>query len=151
MKTNLKYFVMALVAIVASLSFSSCSKDEDPMKGVGNYYIQFVTTQSNLVDAEGKSLVQVIDDNMLGMLKSEFKADAQGRFSIGKLDNQTAKKTFDAFMSTLSDALGEAWAGKLPKNGLIIYEFCLDSDATYAGATSKASIKVTDTGACVVY
>ena len=41
MKKTIKYLMLTLVAVFACVAISSCSKDDDddPNKGIGNYYV----------------------------------------------------------------------------------------------------------------
>lgn len=91
MKTTIKYLMLALVAVFACVSISSCSKDDDdPNMGIGNYYFQLYTVESNCIDANG--------NNIADALKSEWisanQADAQGKKTIGKTDNESARPDF---------------------------------------------------------
>ena len=147
MKKYFKFLMLALVAVLACVSFSSCSNndDVDPNKGIGNYYLQLYAVETNCVDKNGNSIA--------GNLKEEWikanNADAQGKKAIGKADNETARNWFNQFISALVDGYNEAYAGKnlLPENGWILYSFSLGSDASYGGASENAIIEITNSGA----
>lgn len=146
MKTTIKYLMLTLVAVFACVSISSCSKDDDdPNKGIGNYYFQLYTVESNCIDANG--------NNIADALKSEWisanQADAQGKKTIGKTDNESARAWFNQNINALVQAYDDAYRGKnlLPENGWILYSFTLGSDASYGGATANAIIKITNAGA----
>lgn len=146
MKAKIKYLMLALVAVFACACLSSCSKDDDdPNKGIGNYYFQLSSVDTNCVGTDGKSVANALKEEWI----SSNNADTQGKISIGKCDNETAKNWFDQEITTLVDAYNTAYAGKglLPDNGYIRYTFYLGSDASYGGATSYATIEVTNSGA----
>lgn len=146
MKTTIKYLMLTLVAVFACVSISSCSKDDDdPNKGIGNYYFQLSDVETNCIDANG--------NNYADALKSEWisanQADAQGKKAIGKTDNESARAWFNQNINALVQAYDEAYRGKniLPENGYINYYFHLGSDASYGGANEYATIEVTNSGA----
>lgn len=146
MKTTIKYLMLTLVAVFACVSISSCSKDDDdPNKGIGNYYFQLSDVETNCIDANG--------NNLADALKSEWMsvnhADAQGNITIGKTDNESARAWFDQNINDLVQAYDDSYSGKniLPENGWIRYSFTLYSDASYGGATAYATIEITNAGA----
>ena len=146
MKTTIKYLMLTLVAVFACVSISSCSKDDDdPNKGIGNYYFQLSDVETNCIDANG--------NNYADALKSEWisasQADAQGNMTIGKTDNESARAWFDQNINDLVQAYDDSYSGKniLPENGWIRYSFTLYSDASYGGATANAIIEITNAGA----
>ena len=119
MKTTIKYLMLALVAVFACVSISSCSKDDDdPNMGIGNYYFQLYTVESNCIDANG--------NNIADALKSEWisanQADAQGKKTIGKTDNESARAWFNQNINALVQAYDDAYRGinLLPENGWIL-------------------------------
>lgn len=148
MKTTIKYLMLALVAVFACVSISSCSKDDDdPNKGIGNYYFQLSDVETNCIDANGNNLADAFKSEWI----SANQADAQGKKAIGKTDNESARAWFNQNINALVQAYDEAYRGKnlLPENGWILYSFTLGSDASYGGATANAIIEITNAGARV--
>lgn len=146
MKKTIKYLMLTLVAVFACVAISSCSKDDDddPNKGIGNYYIQLAAVETNMVDAtNGNSFA----DALLSAWISAEQADAQGKKYIGKTDNESALAWFNQYINTLVQDLDEAYKGNLPENCYIRYYFSLDSNASYGGATARVIIEVTNSGA----
>ena len=148
MKKTIKYLMLTLVAVFACVAISSCSKDDDdPDKGIGNYYVQLVGVETNCIDATtGNNMA----DNFKSGWISANKADAQGRKTIGKTDNETARTWFNQNINALVQAFDEMYRGKnlLPENGYIrYYYFSLGSDASYGGANENAIIEVSNSGA----
>lgn len=147
MKKTIKYLMFTLVAVFACVSISSCSKDDDddPNKGIGNYYVQLVGVETNIVDATGNSIA----DALLSEWISANQADAQGKKNIGKIDNESALAWFNQYINAIVQALDEVYKGKnlIPENGYIRYYFSLDSNASYGGATKRVIIEVTNSGA----
>lgn len=146
MKTTIKYLMLALVAVFACVSISSCTKDDDdPNKGIGNYYFQLFDVESNCIDANGNSIVDACWDEWV----SANQADDQGKKIIGKTDKESARAWFNQTINALVQAFDEAYRGKnlLPENGYILYYFRLGSDAPYGGANEYATIEVSNSGA----
>lgn len=147
MKKTIKYLMLTLVAVFACVSISSCSKDDDddPNKGIGNYYVQLVGVETNCIDATGNNLADTFKSGWI----SENKADAQGKKTIGKTDNETARTWFNQYINALVQNADEEFRGKnlLPENGYVRYYFSLGSDASYGGANENAIIEVTNSGA----
>jgi hypothetical protein len=145
MKTKFKYFLLAVFTVLTGVSFSSCSNDddEDPNKGIGNYYFQLYAVETNCVDANGNSIANALRDEWI----TANNADANGKKFIGKTDNETARNWFKQNISALVKAYSDAFVGKLPDGGYIIYSFVLDSDATWGGARENAVIEITNSGA----
>ena len=147
MKKTIKYLMLTLVAVFACVAISSCSKDDDDLnKGIGNYYVQLVGIETNCIDATtGNNLA----DNLMSEWISANKADAQGKKTIGKADNESARTWFNQNINALVQEYDEMYRGKnlLPENGYIRYYFSLGSDASYGGATENAIIEVTNSGA----
>lgn len=145
MKTTIKYLMLALVAVFACVSISSCSKDDyDPNKLIGNYYFQLSNVETNCYDADGNNIA----DAAFKLWISTNKANAEGKITVGKVDIETASAFFDQNIKALVEAYDEAYRGKnlLPKNGYINYYFRLGSDAP--GVASRfATIEVTNSGA----
>lgn len=148
MKKTIKYLMLTLVAVFACVAISSCSKedDDDPNKGIGNYYVQLVGVETNCVDATtGNNMA----DNFRSGWISENKADSQGKKTIGKTDNETARTWFNQYINALVQNADEEFRSKnlLPENGFIRYYFSLGSDASYGGANENAIIEVSNSGA----
>lgn len=147
MKKTIKYLMLTLVAVFACVAISSCSKDDDddPDKGIGNYYVQLGGVETNCIDATGNNLADTFKSGWI----SENKADAQGKKTIGKTDNETARTWFNQFINSLVQGFDEELRGNnlLPENGYIRYYFSLGSDASYGGANENAIIEVTNSGA----
>ena len=80
---------------------------------------------------------------------SATQADAQGKKTIGKTDNESARAWFNQYINALVQAYDDAYRGNnlLPENGWILYSFTLGSDASYGGATANAIIEITNAGA----
>lgn len=146
MKTKIKYLMLTLVAVFACVSISSCSKDEDdPNKGIGNYYFQLYAVETNCIDANGKGLA----DFFMSQWIEANNADDQGKISIGKTDNETARAWFRKMVNAQVQVYDEAYREKklLPENGIIRFIFRLGSDASYGGANEEATIEITNSGA----
>ena len=146
MKTTIKYLMLTLIAVFACVSISSCSKDDDdPNKGIGNYYFQLSDVETNCIDANGNNLADALKSEWI----SANQADAQGKKTIGKTDNESARAWFNQYINTWVQVYDEAYRGKnnLPENGWIRYSFKLYSDASYGGATAYATIEITNAGA----
>ena len=145
MKTKIKNLMLTFVVLLACVSISSCSKEEDPNKGIGDYYFQLYGVETNCLDANG--------NNVADAFKSEWitanKADAQGKIAIGKTDNESARAWFNQNINALVQAYDELYCGKnlLPENGYVRYTFRLGSDASYGGANESATIDVSNSGA----
>lgn len=145
MKKTFKYLMLALVAVFACVSISSCSKDDDddPNKGIGNYYFQLTKVESNCLDANGKNIADAIESAWI----AASHADAEGKKTIGKMDKETARTFFDNSISSLVNEYDKTFRGKLPENGYIRLMFYLGSDASYGGANEYATIEITNSGA----
>lgn len=147
MKKTIKYLMLTLVAVFACVAISSCSKDDDddPNKGIGNYYVQLTGVETNCIDAAGNNLADIFKSGWI----SENKADAQGKKTIGKTDNETARTWFNLYINALVQNADEEFRGKnlLPENGYVRYYFSLGSDASYGGANENAIIEVSNSGA----
>lgn len=137
--------MLTLVTVFACVSISSCSKDEDPNKGIGNYYFQLSNVETNCIDANGNNLADTFKSEWI----SANQADAQGKKTIGKTDNESARAWFNQNINVLAQLYDKAYRGKniLPENGYIRYSFYLGSDASYGGANEYATIEVTNSGA----
>lgn len=145
MKKTFKYLMLALVAVLACVSISSCSKDndEDPSKGMGNYYVQLHNFESNITDAKGNNIAELIKSEWLSMMQ----ADSQGKKVIGKTDNENARMWFNQFVNETMQQFGEIGKTSIPENGYIRFSVSLGSDASYGGANEFATIEITNTGA----
>lgn len=147
MKKTIKYLMLTLVAVFACVAISSCSKDDDddPNKGIGNYYVQLAGVETNCIDAAGNNLADIFKSGWI----TENKADSQGKKTIGKTDNETARTWFNQYINALVQNADEEFRGKnlLPENGYVRYYFSLGSDASYGGANENAIIEVTNFGA----
>ncbi len=148
MKTKIKYLVFAFVALLTSVSFSSCSidDDEDPNKGIGNYYFQLYSVDTNCIDANGNSIANAFKADWI----KANNADSNGKKFIGKTDNETARKFFKDNINALVNAYDNLYRGNLPEGGWITCTFSLDSDAAYGGARESAVIKITNFGATLL-
>ena len=147
MKKTIKYLMLTLVAVFACVSISSCSKDDDddPNKGIGNYYVQLTGVETNCIDATGNNLADTFKSGWI----TENKADSQGKKTIGKTDNETARTWFNQYINALVQNADEEFRGinLLPENGYVRYYFSLGSDASYGGANENAIIEVSNSGA----
>lgn len=145
MKTKVKNLMLALVAVLACVSISSCSKEEDPNMGIGNYYFQLTNVESNCLDENGKNIADALKSAWI----SANNADAQGKMLIGKTDKESACARFTQNVDAQVKAHDDAYRGKnlLPKNGYIRLFFSLGSDASYGGANESSTIEVTNSGA----
>lgn len=147
MKKTIKYLMLTLVAVLACVAISSCSKDDDddPNKGIGNYYVQLTGVETNCIDATGNNLADTFKSGWI----TENKADSQGKKTIGKTDNETARTWFNQYINALVQNADEEFRGKnlLPENGYVRYYFSLGSDASYGGANENAIIEVSNSGA----
>lgn len=147
MKTTIKYLMLTLIAVFSCVSISSCSKDDDddPNKGIGNYYFQLYRVETNCIDANGNNIAEALKSVWI----SANQADAQGKKTIGKTDNESARAWFNQYINALVQAYDDAYRGNnlLPENGWILYSFTLGSDASYGGATANAIIEITNAGA----
>lgn len=145
MKKRLISFLLILVAVCASVSLSSCNKEDEVLNGTGNYYVQLWNLETNLCDAEGNSLKLALKEEWIKTVK----ADKQGRVAIGKMNKENAKKFFNDFVEETIRSGNETYAGKniLPEGGWILYSFVLDSDASYGGAQENVIIEISNSGA----
>ena len=146
MKKTIKCLMLTLVAVFACVAISSCSKDDDdPNKGIGNYYVQLTGVETNCVDATGNNLADIFKSGWI----TENKADSQGKKTIGKTDNETARTWLNQYINALVQNADEEFRGKnlLPENGYVRYYFSLGSDASYGGANENAIIEVSNSGA----
>ena len=82
MKKTIKYLMLTLVAVFACVAISSCNKtdDDDPNKGIGNYYVQLTGVETNCIDATGNNLADIFKSGWI----TENKADSQGKKTIMK-------------------------------------------------------------------
>ena len=118
---KVKIFMMSLMTFVMCGLITSC----DPNDVVGDimewneYYISLDDVETNLVDAEGKSLVYAI--------YQEFKFDKSGAKtqSMGKMSDETAKETFELSCDNIEAAYMAAYEGVMPTNGYIKYYMSL--------------------------
>lgn len=144
MKAKLKFLMLALAAVFACVSFTSCSDDEDVVeKGIGDYYFQLTGVESNCTDANGKSIIDAFKADWI----SANKADSNGKMAIGKTDRETAEKWFDNNISSMIDGYSKSYKGKLPEGGYIRLSFYLGVTPSYGYAGKWATIEITNSGA----
>jgi hypothetical protein len=151
MKTKLMCLVRILLVVFACVGFSACSsKDDDDMgttsTGVGNYYFQLYTVETNLIDANSGISLKT---SLMEEWKNANNADSQYRISLGKMDKEKARTTFSTLVNSLLQQYNNAYAGKnlLPESGYILYSFVVCSDDAYAGANENKIIQITNSGA----
>ena len=145
MKKKLSFLMLTLVALVASISFTSCDKDDEPTT-TENYYLQLTTVETNLVNANtGESLASTLKEAFL----SDPQFDASGKFSIGKTTKEKAIKAFNQSLENFRKSFNDVYAGKdfLPENGYIVYNFVLQNQS--GSRVTSASLRVTNSGASV--
>lgn len=137
MKTTMKYLMLALVAVLACVSISSCTDDYDE----SNYYLKLYDVGTNLTDANGVLLNKAIKDEW----DKANKADDYGRVIIGKMDEKTAINFFNQFIDNMEQGFDEAYRGKIIQGGIIRYYFSIGTD--HGPAVEYATIEVTNSGA----
>lgn len=137
--------MLTLIAVCASVSLSSCNKEDEVLNGTGNYYVQLCDLETNLCDAKGNSLKLALTEEWI----KATKADKQGKLAIGKMNSEKAVIFFNDFIDAFIRSGNETYAGKniLPEGGWILYSFVLDSDASYGGAQKNVIIEISNSGA----
>lgn len=143
MKEKAKLLMLSLIAMIASLSLSSCGNDDEPQV-TEDYYLCLTAVETNLVNAEtGESLASA--------LKAEFisgsELDANGKFHMGNTTMESAENAFNQSIANFTKSFNDAYAGKnlLPENGYIVYRFSMETKS--GKAVETASIRVTNSGA----
>lgn len=110
--------MLTLVAVFACVAISSCSKDDDdPNKGIGNYYVQLAGVETNCIDATGNNLADIFKSGWI----TENKADSQGKKTIGKTDNETARTWFNQYINALVQNADEEFRGKISFPKMAMY------------------------------
>lgn len=144
MKSKIKYLMLALVAVFACVSFSSCDAVEEDLLHVYDYYYQLSSVQSNCLDANGNDISSACKEEW----KTLVNADANYSIKVGKTTKDKAVEWFNMNIDANRKAYDELYAGKnlLPKGGWIVYTFRLYSDSPEGGSKS-ASIEVSNSGA----
>lgn len=144
MKSKIKYLMLALVAVFACVSFSSCDAIEEDLLGVYDYYYQLSGVQSNCFDANGNDISSACKEEW----KTIVNADGNYRIKVGKTTNEKAVEWFNMNIDANLKAYDELYAGKnlLPEGGWVVYTFRLFSDSP-KGVTKSASIEVSNSGA----
>lgn len=145
MKTKVMYLMLAFFAVLTCVSFTSCGSndDEDPTKGIGNYYLQLSSVETNGVDTDGN----LIDAALIEAWTKENKADVKNRVLIGKVDAETAKTYFNQVIASMTEQGSDVYKGQLPEGVYIIYYFQLTNDGQYGAAHASAKITITNSGA----
>lgn len=138
MKKSIKFLMLAFMAMLACVSFSSCSEDEEWKESLSTFYIGLTNVETNLVDAHGKNLAQTYmdawdkDENASG-----------GKKTLGKADENTALKTFNQYIESFKSVYATV-VSSLPEGGVLKYTFVLVDDK---GKTYKtATVTITDKG-----
>lgn len=142
MKTKVKNLMLALVAVLACVSISSCSKEDGVESGVGNYYIQLTGVESNCLGPDGNSIENFVKNDFI----KTNNANAQGKITIGKTDRTNAEKLFEETINSVINAYTSAYRGNLPDGGYIKLTFCLGVDVSN-GYGKYATVEVTNSGA----
>lgn len=140
MRKKVNFLMLTLIAMVASLAFSSCSKDDEPTE---NYYFQLTDVNTNGVDEEGNSMASSLKEQWM----ADNHADSQGKVTLGKYSRENAIKSFDLTIDALKSQYQEIYAGKnlLPQGCYIDYNFTL---LTQSGSSvTSSTIRVTNSGA----
>lgn len=144
MRKKVNFLMLTLIAMVASLAFSSCSKDDEP-KSVENYYFVLTSVKTNLVDPNtGQSIAPALKEELISG-SADF--DSNGKFHMGKTTKDSALNAFEQSVEAYKRSFNEAYAGKnlLPEGGFIDYNFVLQ---TQSGSTvTTSTIRVTNDGA----
>lgn len=142
MKKKACFLMLTLIAVIASLSLTSCDKVDDVLTGE-EYFIQLTSVDTNCLDANGQSIANVCKSEWI----SANKASSDGKLSMGKLTYESAEKAFAANLSSMRTQFNEAYAGKnlLPDGGYIQYNFSLVTKS--GGPYSRSSITITNSGA----
>lgn len=133
--------MLALVAVFACVSFSSCDAIEEDL-GIAEYYCKY-SVETNLVDANGNSMTPALMDAL--------KAQAGNDECVVKVGKTNKDKALEWFNATIDNELRTAdamYGGKnlLPEGGWIVYSYSLYSDSS-EGARKSASIEITNSGA----
>ena len=85
MKTKIKYLMLTLVAVFACVSISSCSKDDDdPNQGIGNYYFQLYTVESNCIDANGNNIADALKSEWISAKSDCWHWSPEVSFQVGQ-------------------------------------------------------------------
>lgn len=146
MKKKVFFLMLAIIAMVASLSLNSCSKVDDALENAAigeDYYIQLTSVETNLMNPEtGESLSKELKNEWI----SANKGDSAGKVSMGKLSYDNAIKAFDANIKALTSQFNSLYAEKniLPEGGYIVYNYSL---VTKSSTYKSASIRITNSGA----
>lgn len=144
MRKKVYFLMLTLITMVASLAFSSCSKDDEP-KSVENYYFVLTSVNTNLVDPNtGQSLAPALKEELIS---DSSDLDSNGKFHLGKTTKDRALNAFEKSVENYKRAFNEAYAGKnlLPEGGVIDYNFALQTQSGFTVTTS--TIRVTNDGA----
>ena len=139
MKKKLNFLMLTFFTIIASLVFSSCSKDDELSE---NYYLQLTDVNTNCIDADGNSIAP----SLIEAWKTAADVDPLRGISLGKYSRENAIKSFDLTIEALKSQYQEIYVGKnlLPEGGYITYKFALQ---TQSGSTvTSSSIQVTNDG-----
>lgn len=143
MKKKVTFLMLTLVAMVASISFTSCDKDDEPTY-TDNYYLTLSNVVTNCIDANGESIAPALKEAWI----SDFNANSNGQFSIGKTSKEEAIKAFDQSISNIKDAYNATYKGTnlLPEGGYFDLYFTLTSSSSSSSIRS-ATVRVSNSGA----
>lgn len=140
--------MLALVAVFACVSFSSCSLFEDEDNGFGTYYCK-CWVDTNCLGADGQSIGKTLENQWYELNN----ASPQEGLKVGKVNAETAEKWFNETMNSLLQTYNELYAGKglLPEGGWIDYHYYLTSDAKSGGSNASVIISIDNNGATISY
>lgn len=143
MRKKINFMMLTLIATLASLAFTSCSKDDEP-QSVENYFFALTSVGTNLVDANGQSLAQTFIKDLIA---ASSDLDSNGMFHIGNTTKESALNAFDKSVENYRKSFNDAYAGKnlLPEGGYIDFTFSLLTQSV--SVVTSATIHVTNNGA----
>lgn len=138
MKKTIKFLMLAFVAMLACVSFSSCSEDEEWKESLSTFYISLTKVETNLVDANGKNLAQTYMDEW-----DQAENASNGKKTLGKVEEKSALKAFDQYIESYK-SVNASFCSSMPKGGILTCNFVLVDEK---GKTYKtATVTLTDKG-----
>lgn len=139
MKKKVFFLMLVIIAMVTSISITSCSKDdpEEPAE----YYFQLTSVNTNCVGQDGELLTSAFKDEFI----SSFGLNANGRLLLAKNNREGAIKAFNESINNAQKSYEDAYAGKLPEGGYIEFycELIMKSGSTN-GPIKSSTIRITN-------
>ena len=138
MKKTIKFLMLAFVAMLACVSFSSCSEDEEWKESLSTFYVSLTKVDTNLVDANGNNLAQTYMDAW-----DKAENATNGKKTLGKVEEKNAIKAFDQYIESYK-SVNAPLCSSMPKGGILTFSFVLVDEK---GKTYKtATVTLTDKG-----